>query len=144
MMIGHLTIFGLAEVIFTTAVLKYLQKTSPSLFQDTSTSTSKPAYLLTLALIILTPLGLLAEGTAWGEWGADEIAEVESAGEALGYTPAGMLTGFEFDSMFPDYSVSGLPEVFGYVLSAIIGTALLIVIFKVLASMIGGKTNYEA
>ena len=55
-----------------------------------------------------------------------------------------MATGFEFESMFPDYSVSGLPEVFGYVLSAIIGTALLIVIFKVLASMIGGKTNYEA
>ena len=144
MMIGHLTIFGLAEVIFTTAVLKYLQRTSPDLFQNTQSSTSRPAYLLTLALIILTPLGLLAEGTAWGEWGADEIAEVESNGQILGYTPSGMETGFEFESMFPDYSVSGMPEVFGYVLSAIIGTALLIVIFKVLASMIGNKTNYEA
>ena len=144
MMIGHLTIFGLAEVIFTTAVLKYLQRTSPDLFQNTQASTSRPALLLTLALIILTPLGLLAEGTAWGEWGADEIAEVESNGQVLGYTPSGMVTGFEFESMFPDYSVSGMPEAFGYVLSAIIGTALLIVTFKVLASFVGGKTNYEA
>ena len=144
MMIGHLTIFGMAEVIFTTAVLKYLRKTSPDLFQNTQSSTSRPSYLLTLALIVLTPLGLLAEGTAWGEWGADEIAEVESNGQILGYTPSGMETGFEFESMFPDYSVSGMPEVFGYILSAIIGTALLIVIFKVLASMIGNKTNYEA
>ena len=143
MMIGHLTIFGLAEVIFTAAVLSYLKKTSPEMFSSNEVSNGKSAYLLTLALIILTPLGLIAEGTAWGEWGADEIAEVESNGQVLGYTPSGMKTGFEFDSMFPDYSVSGMPEVFGYILSAIIGTALLILIFKILASLIGGKTNYE-
>ena len=143
MMIGHLTIFGLAEVIFTAALLSYLQKTSPGMFNANKSSNIKPAYLLTLALIILTPLGLIAEGTAWGEWGADEIAEVESNGHVLGYTPSGMETGFEFESMFPDYSVSGMPEVFGYILSAIIGTTLLILIFKILASLIGGKTNYE-
>ena len=143
MMIGHLTIFGLAEVIFTAAVLSYLKKTSPAMFNASESSNGKPAYLLTLALIILTPLGLIAEGTAWGEWGADEIAEVESNGQVLGYTPSGMETGFEFESMFPDYSISGMPEVFGYILSAVIGTALLILIFKILASLIGGKTNYE-
>ena len=143
MMIGHLTIFGLAEVIFTAAVLSYLKKTSPAMFNANESSNGKPAYLLTLALIILTPLGLIAEGTAWGEWGADEIAEVESNGQVLGYTPSGMETGFEFESMFPDYSISGMPEVFGYILSAVIGTALLILIFKILASLIGGKTNYE-
>ena len=143
MMIGHLTLFGLAEVIFTAAVLTYLLKTSPGMFSANEITNNKSAYLLTLALIILTPLGLIAEGTAWGEWGADEIAEVESNGQVLGYTPSGMETGFEFESMFPDYSVSGMPEVFGYILSAIIGTALLILIFKVLASLIGGKTNYE-
>ena len=144
MMIGHLTIFGLAEVIFTTAVYAYLKRTSPELFNSNSAASSKPAYLLTLALIILTPLGLIAEGTAWGEWGTDEIAEIEENGQVLGYTPSGMETGFEFESMFPDYSVSGMPETFGYILSAVIGTALLILAFKVLASLIGGKTNYEA
>ena len=73
-----------------------------------------------------------------------EIAEIESNGQVLGYTPSGMESGFAFDAMFPDYSVSGMPEMFGYILSAIIGTALLIVIFKILSSLIGGKTNYEA
>ena len=67
MMIGHLTIFGLAEVIFTTAVLSYLKKTSPDLFQKNNAVSGMSAYILTLALIILTPLGLVAEGTAWGE-----------------------------------------------------------------------------
>ena len=144
MMIGHLTIFGLAEVIFTTAVFAYLQKTSPELFQADKPANGKFAYILALAMIIFTPLGLLAEGTAWGEWGADEIAEVESDGKILGYTPSGMETGFEFDAMFPDYSIGGMSEIFGYILSAVIGTALLVIIFKILASMIGGRTNYGA
>ena len=144
MMIGHLTIFGLAEVIFTTAILAYLKKTSPEMLQKNKSSNGKFAYLLALAMIIFTPLGLLAEGTAWGEWGADEIAEVESDGQVLGYTPSGMETGFEFDAMFPDYSIGGMSEIFGYILSAIIGTALLVIIFKILASIIGGKTHYEA
>lgn len=41
-------------------------------------------------LIIFTPLGLLASGTAWGEWGVEEMASLVSNGKALGYTPAGM------------------------------------------------------
>ena len=45
-------------------------------------------------------------------------------GTALGYTPAGMEQGFSFDALFPDYAIAGLPDAFGYILSALIGTAL--------------------
>jgi cobalt/nickel transport system permease protein len=62
-----------------------------------------------LALVCAAPLGLLASGTAWGEWGMDEIAGL------AGYTPAGMASGFSFNALLPDYSVSGLPEVLGYI-----------------------------
>ena len=138
MMIGHLTIFGLAEVIFTVFVLSYLKKTSPSLFAANQTQNfgSKAVYALAAILIVFTPLGLLAEGTAWGEWGADELAEQDFLGHILGYTPAGMENGFEFESFFPDYTVAGMPDEFAYILSAIMGTALLVIIFKIFVSVL--------
>ena len=52
MMIGHLTIFGLAEVIFTVFVLAYLKKTSPDLLQENySSKGGKSIYALAAALI---------------------------------------------------------------------------------------------
>ena len=144
MMIGHLTLFGLAEVVFTTAVFAYLRKAAPALAEGTSSQAGAAIYGLVALLIVGTPLGLLAEGTAWGEWGADEIAETEDFGSALGYVPQGMETGFSFEALFPDYAVEGLPDVAGYILSAIIGAALVIILFKVLASFKKTPANYGA
>ena len=39
----------------------------------------------------------------------------------------------------PDYAIAGLPDALGYVLSALIGTALLIIIFKVIASFLASE-----
>ena len=55
-----------------------------------------------------------------------------------------MQTGFSFEALFPDYAIAGLPDAFGYILSAVIGTALLILLFKVLASFSSGKTDYDS
>lgn len=139
MMAGHLTLFGLAETVFTVAVLTYLQKASPDLFAAERASAphiGKAVYGLVLALIVFTPLGLIAEGTAWGEWGTDEIAETTSGGQALGYTPAGMENGFSFDAMFSDYTISGMPDAMGYILSAVIGVALMAILFKLMSPML--------
>lgn len=133
MLIGHLTLFGLAEVVFTVGVLLFVQKTSPNLRTDQhrseTTQTPLPLRILLGALVVLTPLGLLAEGTAWGEWGENEIA---AAG--AGFTPSGMTSGLHYGALLPDYSVAGLPEWFGYMLSAVIGVAALIIIFKLISS----------
>ena len=75
--------------------------------------------------------------------GADEIAETTASGAALGYTPQGMETGFSFDALFPDYAIEGLTDVTGYILSAVLGAALLIITFKVLASFKKKETNYD-
>ena len=96
---------------------------------------SRAVGILIACLIVFTPIGLLAEGTAWGEWGTDEIVEM------AGYTPAGMTGGFEWSSLLPDYSVGNLPEWFGYILSAVIGAAALIIIFKLFSN--GKKTGTE-
>ncbi len=144
MMAGHLTLFGLAEVIFTVAVLSYLRRTAPALVEHAAVQRcEKPVYALVVALIACTPLGLLAEGTAWGEWGTEEIATLSETGAPLGYTPSGMETGFRFASLLPDYAVAGLPDSFGYILSAVIGTALLVLLFKVIASMRRKDVDYD-
>jgi len=72
-------------------------------------------------LALLTPLGLLASGTAWGEWGVDELSSV------LGYVPQGMARFSEvWKAPLPDYTVPGLADTPSYILSAIVGMALVI------------------
>ena len=90
------------------------------------------------ALMIGTPLGLLAEGTAWGEWGADEIAAT-----GAGYTPSGMLNGFSFEVLLPDYSLGNAPAVVGYLLSAVIGVAVLMMAFRLIAGFAGKKSKHS-
>ena len=75
MMVGHITLFGLAEIVLTVVVLAFVEKVSPAALDNVPEKSSfKPLYILIGALIVLTPIGLLATGTAWGEWGVDEMA----------------------------------------------------------------------
>jgi cobalt/nickel transport system permease protein len=89
-----------------------------------------PVFALIAVLIAATPLGLLATGAAWGEWGAEEIAEVVTDGEALGYTPEGLANGWSLEALMPDYALDGMNKIAAYILSAVIGVALLIILFK--------------
>ena len=139
MAFAHLTIAGIAEGVFTLAIYEFITKVAPGIVEDGKTVKLSPIFGLLLALIILCPLGLIASGTAWGEWGADEIADVTSGGQALGYVPSQLENGFSYDALFPDYAVSGMPDIVGYILSAVIGAALLIIIFKLLGNAFGQK-----
>ena len=144
MMVGHFTLFGLAEVVFTTGVLTYIRKTSPDLFLVSKPEASeKSVWALLAVLILATPLGLLAAGTAWGEWDAEELAETDFFGNALGYTPAGMEEGFSFDVLMPDYAVAGLPEAVGYIISAVVGVALLVIIFRLFSCFMPSHPSFD-
>lgn len=129
MLIPHLLAAGVLEGLVTAGVFAYIKKISPDIIYEGKAGKSKPVYALIAALIILTPLGLLAKSTAWGEWGLDEIKSV------AGYVPSGIKNGVSFNSLMPDYGVSGIPEVAGYILSAVLGTAVLIIIFKFISSI---------
>ncbi len=143
MMIPHLAVAGFVEAAFTVAVFAFVKKTSPDMIfenwdNEKTTGVEKknsfvPVYALVAILIAATPLGLLATGTAWGEWGADEIAEIETNGQALGYTPQGMLDGWSLESIMPDYTLGGVNEVAAYIISAILGVALLVIFFKLVS-----------
>lgn len=135
MLIPHLLVGGVVEGIITVGVLSFIEKVSPNVIHEGINGKIKPVYGLIVTLICLSPLGLLAAGTAWGEWGADEISEVATAGSNLGYVPKGMEEGFNFNALMPDYAIEGLPDKLGYILSAIAGVAILIIIFRLIASM---------
>ena len=155
MMLGHLTLFGFAEVIFTAGVLAYLKKAAPDLWASSllgreaapaaphaprSLHAGRAIAAGIFLLILATPLGLLADGTAWGEWDAEELA----AFPGIGYVPQGMEQGFSYEALFPDYAIAGLPDAFGYLLSAVIGVSLLVIVFKILTSFGRHKVNYDA
>ncbi len=141
MLIPHLTFAGLAEVLFTVFIYSYIRKVSPGMVYENGQRRMKPIFGLIAVLICLSPLGLLATGTAWGEWGSDEIASVVSGGKALGYVPAALKSGFNFSALLSDYSVHGLPEVAGYLISAVVGVALLVIIFKIASSFARDKAQ---
>ena len=76
------------------------------------------------ALIILAPLGLLAVGETFGEWGNEELEE------KIGYVPPGLE---ELSSIWsapmPDYALPGMGDSMtaasiAYILSAIIGVII--------------------
>ena len=154
MMIPHMAVAGVVEAIFTVVIFAYVRKTAPDLTYESIksaaavTETKKkgyvPVFALVAVLIAATPLGLLATGTAWGEWGADEIAEIVQKGAALGYTPKGLETGWSLNVPMPDYTLGATNEVMAYILSAIIGVALLVIIFKVLSLVMKGKEVYAS
>jgi cobalt/nickel transport protein len=85
----------------------------------------RKAWMALLLLAVLSPLGLLAVGAAWGEWDLDSIYE------AVGFRPQGMerLVHGTPEPPIPDYEIPGLPEgefgtSIGLVLSALIGAGI--------------------
>lgn len=126
MMIPHLLLAGFIEGAFTAGILAYIKKLSPSLIGQNKKENNKPIYALLIGMIILVPLGLLSAGTAWGEWGITEIKE------RVGYIPQGMKEGFDFSSLIPEYYVSGIPKISGYIVSAVIGVILIFISVKLI------------
>ncbi len=70
-------------------------------------------------LLLLVPLGLLASGVAWGEWGTNEMEE------QLGFVPAGLssLSGL-WQAPIRDYEIPGINAKAGYVLSGVLGVGV--------------------
>ncbi len=141
MTIPHLLVAGVVEVIFTVAVFVFIKKVSPGTIYEGSKQKIKSIYGLIVALMCLTPLGLIATGKAWGEWGADEIKDVVSGGNTLGFVPEGMKNGFSFETIMPDYTLGGLPGAVGYILSAATGVAIFLILFKIISSIKKDKSG---
>lgn len=126
MAFAHLTIAGPVEAVVTGLVVAYLQRSNPVLLEMRSDSGESKSpipygrYIAGLIVVaLLTPLGLLATGTAWGEWGGEDLQA------KLGFVPSDLekLGSFWNHILFPDYGIVGFDQSFwqqalGYILSA--------------------------
>jgi len=157
MLFAHGLIAGPIEGIIATSAVAYLLKYAPQLFmQNQLARMEEPkvsflqrfkAILIPLGvLVILTPLGLIATGTAWGEWGADDIKA------QLGYIPQGFAAmADKWNAIMPDYSLPVLGggqagAVTGYILSAIVGILLISALIFFTSKMVirAQKENEES
>ena len=142
MVMTHLAIAGPAEAIITLAALAYVGRSFPSLL--TGARPTKIGQGLRLArrtgwVLALCPLGLLAAGSAFGEWDLGEIKNM------VGYAPEGMSHAHEFIlPLLPDYGFAGVEgkswEVAGYLVSALIGFG---VVFTFAWALFGRKKRAE-
>lgn len=87
--------------------------------------------------MLLSPVGLISAGTAFGEWGLDELPQ------EVGFIPAGLekLADIWTRSPLPDYGVPGLNATFaqsagGYIISAVVGVALVVGVISLLGKVI--------
>jgi cobalt/nickel transport system permease protein len=141
MLLAHLTVAGVAEGILTAAVLLYLQRANLPLLRVNHPGVPvsaeavendrqrrrrlRPgvvALVVMVVLVLLTPLGLLAPGGAFGEGSPDETAQ--SLG--LSAIPAGLEKYNEFwgDALLPDYSFGDESSPLAYIVSAVIGIVI--------------------
>lgn len=138
MMIGHLTLAGLAEGIISGLSLIWINKLQPEMLTSNreinkTTQISKYSWFLLLVLTLVAPIGLLAPGTAWGEWGREELTKL-----GLGYIPAGFDKWSNFwRSPIPDYDLPGFlnPSIV-YILSGLLGIILCIFLIYLLISIL--------
>jgi len=134
MLFAHLILAGPIEAVVTALVVRHLQSYDADLLNVQalsaaplpSTPVSYRKFWWALGvLIVLSPLGLLASGTAWGEWGAEELQKM------LGFIPSGMqrLAGTWSHAPFGDYSLPGFESFWSsaiiYILCAIIGVGMI-------------------
>jgi cobalt/nickel transport system permease protein len=167
MMVGHLTIAGLAELAVSAGVVAFLQRSDLSLLQATAgnvrgsedaATKSRPLRSLWASLavlLLLTPLGILTAGSAWGEWMASDYAD-PAARQAIAaasfhhaaptHIPEGLqrfssIWTAPFARYAPTYIQSAA---FGYLLSAMFGAGLIAVLFLLLASFTRSAARLES
>lgn len=141
MMLAHLTIAGLAELILTGAIVAYLQRADvtrlvpghpgvPITADGAAPAThrrltpGKVALGVGAALVVLTPIGLLAPGGAFGE---DAPADLDLKELGLKAVPSGLdkYNGMWSHTLLGDYGFnSGDHANLAYILSAVVGIAV--------------------
>jgi cobalt/nickel transport system permease protein len=131
---AHLLVAGPVEALVTAGALAYLVRSFPELSKPTSRSRTGSGYRLGLgvaALLLLSPLGLIASGSAWGEWEIDQISKM------VGYAPTGLATRTQtIQPLLPDYGFHGsgglLWQVGGYLVSALLGSVVVGLVVRAL------------
>jgi cobalt/nickel transport system permease protein len=139
MVIPHMLVASVVEAVLTTLVLAYLQRFNPQVLAASETPPAEVhgwsgrrlgwLWVGLAVLALAAPLGLLAPGTAWGEWSGEELTRL-----GIASIPSGMqkLAGI-WGAPLAGYDLPALGNAsLGYILSALLGIlviALLVWLF---------------
>jgi cobalt/nickel transport system permease protein len=160
MLLAHLTVAGIAEGIITAAVVAYLQRANLPLLQvnhpgvpvDAEAAAAERSHRRRLRptviagaamalLVVLTPLGLLAPGGAFGE-DAPQDLDLQKLG--LKAVPAGLnkYNGIWSKAIFNGYDFTNDPHpTLGYIVSAVVGILVVGVAVFVIAKLVALATH---
>jgi cobalt/nickel transport system permease protein len=135
MMLAHLVVAGVVEAILTAGVVAYLQRANVPLLRINApdvpltdaevrrrpVSPVKAGLAALVILAVVSPLGLLAPGGAFGE---DAPEDLDLAKYHLSAVPTGLAkyTDFWGHTLLPGYGNGGAWQ---YVLSAVVGMAMI-------------------
>jgi cobalt/nickel transport system permease protein len=143
MVVPHALVASVAEAFLTVLVLASLRRSNPAILE----AAEKPAraaesfgigklrrlWVVLLVLAVVSPLGLLAPGTAWGEWGTEELSKM-----GLKAIPEGIaqLSGI-WGAPLQGYSLPALGNSnLGYILSAFLGILVVTVVAWLFAKIL--------
>ena len=141
MAFAHLAVAGWIEAFFTYVVYTFVKKVAPDeIYKNGQQENSKKGsikYLVyvIIGLVVLSPIGLLASGTAFGEWDKTELLQRLKVEHISNSVPAGINHGFNYTALFGDYTVPGTNLPIGYILSAITAILIFFLISKVLVTV---------
>ena len=157
MMIPHMLVAGVVEGVATAAIYGFIKKTAPSVIVGPEAVDGQlaaegaaakktslvPTLILVAALVVATPLGLLATGDAWGEWDAEGAATaVQEAGDDSLQASVGLDTPTFADALPTGDYLQAYSEEQGlgfagqaamYILSGVIGVAVLTIVFRLIS-----------
>lgn len=141
MCLTHLLIIGWVEAFFTYVVYSFVKRVAPTEIYNSKLVKSKQGksikYLLYLivGLIILSPIGLLANGTAFGEWDKTELLKRLKIEHIANRLPQGMDHGIKYKALFGDYTIPKMDLPLSYILSAVTAILVFFLISKVLMTI---------
>ena len=155
MMFAHLTIAGAAEVIISAASspicsgpIRACSRQRPGRRAGRPLASAVGGWFGTRwlwtglgALMVVSPLGLLAAGIAWGEWGAADFVDPAVRDQITAASgniapPESVPQGLQhlssiWTAPIPDYAPRFMHhESFGYILSAVVGAGLILLVFS--------------
>ena len=151
MVIPHVLIASVVEGLVTALVVAYLQRAnhpvlqinqmSQIAFEQSRLSTWRGLWIGLAVLVVATPLGLLAPGTAWGEWGAEGLANL-----GLSFIPAGLARlSSLWSAPMPDYDMAALGNAnLAYILSAVVGILVTVIVIWLFTALITSGKKEQA
>lgn len=146
-MVGSHLIVGIIEAFICVCIYSFVRKIAKDTiyffsgintnysFERTDKSNLPNFYkkiLIFLGILALfTPVGLLANGTAWGEWSDKELVHMLKVQQISNSLPKGISHGWHYKALFSEYQVSSINNYLAYLLIALTIVAFVLILVKV-------------